>query len=139
MKLIHITNGTYGYRKDGFLDPKTNSDPPFEVDDTEAERLAALGVAEIVSVAPSVPSHETASSAEGSNTPAPKEPAEIRKEAPATPEYSEANTVKELTTLCEQYGVELTGKPNKKAIIEALDLFFSDEEAPPEPSAAMPE
>lgn len=137
--LIHIINGTYGHYEGEWLKPKSRTDPPFEVDDAEAERLVALGVAEIVNVAPSVPASETARSEEGSNTPAPEKAAESRKKASATPEYSEANTVKELTAICEQYGVELTGKPNKKAIIEALDLFFSDEEAPPEPSAAMPE
>lgn len=137
--LIHITNGIYGHYEGEWLKPKSRSDPPFEVDDAEAERLVALGVAEIVTVAAGVAPCDTASAEECSNTPAPENAAESQKTASATPVYSEENTVKELTAICEEYGVELTGKPSKKTILAALDLYFSEEEAPPEIQAAMPQ
>lgn len=47
MKLIKITNGTYGHRPGGseFTKTKTANDEPFEVADAEAERLVAMKVA----------------------------------------------------------------------------------------------
>lgn len=53
--LIHITQGTYGYRAvepDGTISvtarPITRDDPPIDVGETEAKRLVAIGVAEYV-------------------------------------------------------------------------------------------
>jgi len=47
MKRIKIINGTYGHRPEGSKSthPKTANDGPFEVNDSEAERLVAMGVA----------------------------------------------------------------------------------------------
>jgi len=48
MKLIKIKNGTYGHRPEPFtVELKTAGDPPFEVSDSEADRLVTLGVAAI--------------------------------------------------------------------------------------------
>lgn len=44
---VKIVSGTYGYRnKNGILTPKDRTSLPFELDEEEAVRLLALGVAE---------------------------------------------------------------------------------------------
>lgn len=50
MKKIRITNGTYGYRPNGgyVVEPKNAESAPFEVEDAEADRLVARGVAAII-------------------------------------------------------------------------------------------
>lgn len=48
MKQIKITKGTYGFRPSpGIVEPKTSRDPAFSVDDAEAARLVAMGVASV--------------------------------------------------------------------------------------------
>lgn len=108
-------------------------DGPFELAPDAEARLVALGVAAYVNAV------EPNDAGEGSNAPAPEIHAETDYSPSATPEYSEENTVKELLAICKEYGIELPGgKPSKKAILAALDLYFS-EGAPPDLSAAMPE
>jgi len=107
-------------------------DGPFELAPEAEERLVGLGVAAYVNDA------EATDCGEGSSAPAQENPAQTEKTPSATPEYSETNTVKELLAICEQYGIDVGAKPSKKAILAALDLYFS-EEAPPDLSAAMPE
>ena len=50
MKLIKLIQGAYGYRAPGssVTELITTKSPPFEVEESEAERLIALGVAEYV-------------------------------------------------------------------------------------------
>jgi len=55
MKTIRIKQGSYGLSKpnsSGVI-TKTRTDPPFEIEDAEAERLIELGVAEYATGAPS--------------------------------------------------------------------------------------
>jgi topoisomerase IA-like protein len=48
MKLIHIINGTFGYKQKPYVIPITRNDPPIEVDDETAKDLVERGVAEYV-------------------------------------------------------------------------------------------
>lgn len=48
MKQIIIINGTYGFRpQPGIVESKSPRDPAFSVDDAEADRLVAMGVASL--------------------------------------------------------------------------------------------
>ena len=46
MKLVKIVNGTYGFKQGSRVIPKTAADAPFALEDTAAERLVRLKVAE---------------------------------------------------------------------------------------------
>ncbi len=54
MKIIKIINTVYGHRPAGskYIQPKRAGDPPFEVEDGEAERLVSMGVAVYVDAEP---------------------------------------------------------------------------------------
>jgi len=48
MRTVKIVKGAYGYRKEGsrITEPKTRTDPPFDLPAAEAARIVDLGVAE---------------------------------------------------------------------------------------------
>lgn len=49
--MIKIIHGVFGYKKDGFIIPKTSKDEPFEAGAELEKRLVAQGVAEYVTTA----------------------------------------------------------------------------------------
>jgi len=97
MQTIKIIRGTYGFKQNASASicPKTVNDPPFEVDEKEAERLVELGVAIIVE------------SEDGDDKP-----------------YSKKMKLEELRKVAEDYGVEnvekLTTKDMAIAAIEEV-------------------
>ncbi|MCL1866616.1 MAG: SAP domain-containing protein [Oscillospiraceae bacterium] len=104
MKTIQMIKHTYGYRKDGkgTVAPKTPKDPPFEVSDSEAERLVTAGVAKY--------------------TESPDEVVDDDVQTPVVPKYgvdSNGNTLKELLK-----AVGLPVKGNKEEMVTALDEYY---------------
>ena len=110
--LIHIISGIYGHhREGGYISPKTRLDPPFEVDDAEAERLVSLGVAEYAGtqVATHLP-----------------EPEEIEPEDDTVADENAAENVfdtmtkAELVAYAKDAGIEIPKRASKADIIDAI-------------------
>ena len=101
---IKIIRGTYGFKQGAnvAISPKTVKDPPFKVDEAEAKRLIALGVA----------------------APADNEQAE---ENDNDPPYSKDMSLKELQKIATEYGIENAEKINTKdKVIAAIDEVLND-------------
>lgn len=161
--LIHIINGTYGHNVNGYIQPKTPNDEPFEVSGSEARRLVAMGIAERVETAPSIPTapaSETDRASEGSNTHEPEEPAEGKKTALSGLALDECIEIDESGHMTEQSLMQMTranmealaadlgvdaARCKNKAEISALlaqveiGLAAQADEEPPVIGAAMPE
>ena len=116
MKKIKIINGTYGLRTDNGLtvECKDARSAPFLVDDGEAERLAARGVAVVIEA-----STETFCSTREQE--APKK---------AKIEYSDEMKLDQLKELAAEIGIsetDLKKMRSKKAVIAALDAALGEE------------
>jgi len=97
MVKIKIIRGTYGYKQNGngSISPKTVKDPPFEVDEKEAERLIDMGVA----------AH-----------------ADNEQDNEENPAYNKSMSLKELQKIAEGYGVENADKlTSKDKVIAAIE------------------
>ncbi len=154
MKLIKIINGTYGYRpaKSKFVEPKQAGDPPFDVEDGEAERLVSLGVAAYVrdTTIENKPEKPVATPPNGRNgtetdiTPLNQndgsEGAGDEQEKVA---YSVDMKASELRDMMEKFGLVYKVGMTKADMVAALDEYFSGEEvedgeAPPNLTAEEP-
>ncbi len=149
MAFVRIISGSYGLKTGGIVRARTRRDPPFELNDREAERLISLGVAEITGSTLKTPvSTEKA----GNNVISPTAP-EIPPVAPVSavvedvedipeddegeiPEYGDSTPVNELKNIAKEYGVPLKSGASKDQIIKALDDYFS-ESAPDLPSGEV--
>ncbi len=138
MAFVRIISGSYGLKTNGVTRAKTRRDPPFELNDKEAERLVKLGVAEIAGNTPEIPVSTQKSESD-------KVPSIL--EAPVTapinavidgmedipeddeddiPEYGESTPVNELKNIAKEYGVPLKSGASKDQIIKVLDDYFSE-------------
>ncbi len=115
---IKMIDGAYGYNNGVTVKPMTPADAPFSVSDEEARRLAALGVAEIVSEGGILPAND-----DGTNVPV--NVSEIEGE-PEIPRYSDFSTKSELQAIAKKYGVEVSERATKSEMIKALDDYFAD-------------
>ena len=151
MITIKIISGTYGYSRDGFIRPVSRGGT-CDVPLAEAERLAALGVAEIVGSSGSEPvatppvttTEDTQSSdmdAEDNGVEAPHEGYHL------DPAQLESMTVANLKSLAEDMGVKTAARWTKAdyvAAIAAVEVepgeFLSEDdlEEPPALSAEAP-
>lgn len=119
MKKIRIISGCYGHREGVLNVPKTEKDPPFEVDDIEAARLVSLGVAEyankafepVAFVPPSVDPDVN-----------PDDNGEIdARNADGTLLYSTDMNLKELRQAAKELGVDLKFGITKEEIVRLLN------------------
>ena len=119
MKKIRIISGCYGHREGVLNVPKTEKDPPFEVDDIEAARLVSLGVAEyankafepVAFVPPSVDPDVN-----------PDDNGEIdARNADGTHLYSSDMPIKELRDAAKKLGVTIPFGSSKEDIAKLLN------------------
>ncbi|MDE7193796.1 MAG: hypothetical protein K2O14_07470 [Oscillospiraceae bacterium] len=139
MKTIRIISGAYGLDNDGFIKAKTKNDPPFAVDCKEADRLVALGIAEIVEKAADAPvkagvdhkpdsfSVDDTSGAEseqggdsGDNT------EDELGDAVDIPEYNLDMNVNELRAIAKDVGISFKVGTTKEEMVEELDKYFEE-------------
>lgn len=125
MTKIRITGGVYGYvAPNGRFSPKTPLDPPFEVEDSEAERLAALGVAEIVTGGGNG-GKMSDNGVDKVTPPTPKKPAEGNSEGL---EYDEKTSAARLREIGKAVGLSFPAVGvSKKDMLAALDEHFAAE------------
>lgn len=148
MSLIKIINGTFGYRPAGSrsIEPKQAGDPPFDVDEKQAQRLVALGVAALVEEPKIVHLQPVATTLSGEVGSGPSDPlpigddgaegAEATREKPA---YNTEMKANELRALMVEHGLKVKPGMSKADMVEALDTHFADDtfdaaddgEAPP--------
>ena len=138
MKLIKLIQGAYGHRAPGSLVTEliTTKDPPFEVDESEAQRLVALGVAEYVQGVVATPPQEDDDQTKGETPPEGNEGSEGQETTNNDkPEYGEFMTVTELKAYADERGIEYENKTTKAKLIAAIDAFYKefvdDGEQPP--------
>lgn len=127
MKKIKIIGGRYGYiSPSGVYDVKTPDSLPFEVADSEAERLVRRGVAEIVGAGAAVLAKGAADDEKLPATPADDDENDDESEYDDIPKYNEESTNAELQAIAKEYDIELPPRANKAQIIEILDNYFTD-------------
>ena len=117
---IRILAGVYGHRESGRVKAVKAGDPPIEVDDANAARLIAAGVAEAVEE----PKPKAAAQPEP----------EVETEEPdeGFPEFSEKMTRAELEAVAREVGLEekeIKGAQNKGDLIDLLEQAKADYEA----------
>lgn len=139
MKTIRIISGAYGLEIDGFIKAKTKNDPPFAVDCKEADRLVALGIAEIAEKAAdapakagtdskpdSLPDDDTGGTESeqdgdsGSNTD------DELGEYADIPEYNPDMNVNELRAIAKNVGISFKVGTTKEEMVEELDKYFEE-------------
>ena len=125
MKTIKMIFGSYGLPDGKYGVKLIDCGQTCEVDDAEAERLVALGVAAVVVATPQEPQAETGT---GENTPALETPQEPLSGS-LDPEQLATMTVANLKKLAEDLGLD-TAKCRVKADYVAL---ISAEEFPVDP------
>ncbi len=149
MAFVRIISGSYGLKTGGIVRAKTRRDPPFELNDREAERLISLGVAEITYSTLKMPVRAEKSVNNKISTTAPEIPPvapvsaaiEGAEDIPEDgeddiPEYGESTPISELKNIAKEYGVPLKSGASKDQIIKALDDYFS-ESAPDLPTGEV--
>ena len=110
---VRVIKGTYGYRNaNGVVKPKNAKSGIFSLDDAEAERLVALGVAETVATAPIAPSAEP----QGDSL---EEDVNEYK-----PDYSVATPVAELRKIAKTAGISFPVGMTKEEMVRKLDEIF---------------
>ena len=152
MRKVIMIQGTYGYRAEGstHITPKTRNDDPFELPDSEAERLIALGVAIAVqnggaeTVQKAVATGEESKATDGASDDTPTESSGTEGEADnqEKPVYNADMKVDDLRALLEKYNLPYKAGMTKADMVAALDAYFTDPtddgEAPPVVQAEDP-
>lgn len=131
--LIKIIKGNYGYNNGRIVRAKSPSDPPFEVADTEAARLIAMGIAKAVDKLPvdgklsaeeKTPDTDPNDSADGNAVGDDDEDEEDVGEEDDAPIYNEEMSNADLQAIAKDYGISVPNRANKSELIAALDNFF---------------
>lgn len=163
MKRIRIINTIYGHRPAGskYVQPKRAGDPPFEVEDAEAERLVAMGVAAYADIEPvATPPKQEEDDETGDDTPEGDTGANVEEtsdpddaeipdgteddagEDEEKPHYDVEMKMPEIRELMEQHGLPYKVGMTKAEMVAALDDYFDgeveDAEEPPELDAEGP-
>lgn len=152
MKRVKITNGLYGYRPEGAKHPRPVSAGGLcVVTDTEAARLASLGVGVVLEDIPeedttgavATPVEGEDDEGEGVDTPDQDEPAEGEETAHLDPEQLKELTNAKLKELAKEMGIDTAKLKTKAQLIAAItdvpledaiaedDDGVDDGEAPP--------
>lgn len=148
--LIRVVNGTFGLRTrnengeySASVQIKTRLDPPFEVEDSEAERLIASGNVEAVPLSDvATPLCDEAEPEAGKNLPEGENAAEDQAEAHLDPDQLEGLTVAQLKVMAFDMGLDISGCKKKADLValiaaEAVDAV-EDGEAPPDLGVEAP-
>lgn len=139
MKTIRIISGAYGLDNDGFIKAKTKNDLPFAVDCKEADRLVALGIAEIVEKAADAPvkagaDHKSDSLSVDDTSGAESEQggdsggdtgSELDGDVDI-PEYDPNMNVNELRAIAKSVGISFKVGTTKEEMVEELDKYFEE-------------
>ena len=126
MKKVKITGGTYGYHNSfGRLEPKNRKSEPFTLDDAEAERLVALGVAEIIAEEVATPEFAGEKGFPGKSL-SENEEGEKNGKIPCAerPKYGENTKASELREIGKSVGVKFSVGTTKEDMIAKLDEYF---------------
>ncbi len=139
MKTIRIISGAYGLEIDGFIKAKTKNDPPFAVDCKEADRLVALGVAEIVEKAAdtpakagtdskpdSLPDDDTGGTGSEQDGDSGSDTDDGLGEYADIPEYNPDMNVNELRAIAKTVGISFKVGTTKEEMVEELDKYFGE-------------
>lgn len=154
MKRVKITNGLYGYRPEGAKRPRPVSAGGLcVVTDTEAARLASLGVGVVLEDIPeedttgavATPVEDEDDEGAGVDTPDQDEPAEGEETAHLDPEQLKELTNAKLKELAEEMGIDTAKLKTKAQLIAAITdspledaIAGEEEEAPPNLGAEGP-
>lgn len=129
MKRVKITNGLYGYRPEGAKHPRPVSAGGLcVVTDTEAARLASLGVGVVLEDIPeedttgavATPVEDEDDEGAGVDTPGQDEPAEGEETAHLDPEQLKELTNAKLKELAEEMGIDTAKLKTKAQLIAAI-------------------
>lgn len=129
MKRVKITNGLYGYRPEGAKHPRPVSAGGLcVVTDTEAARLASLGVGVVLEDIPeedttgavATPVEGEDDEGAGVDTPDQDEPAEGEETAHLDPEQLKELTNAKLKELAEEMGIDTAKFKTKAQLIAAI-------------------
>ena len=129
MKRVKITNGLYGYRPEGAKHPRPVSAGGLcVVTDTEAARLASLGVGVVLEDIPeedttgavATPVEGEDDEGEGVDTPDQGGPAEGEETAHLDPEQLKELTNAKLKELAEEMGIDTAKLKTKAQLIAAI-------------------
>lgn len=129
MKRVKITNGLYGYRPEGAKHPQPVSAGGLcVVTDTEAARLASLGVGVVLEDIPeedttgavATPVEDEDDEGAGVDTPGQDEPAEGEETARLDPEQLKELTNAKLKELAEEMGIDTAKLKTKAQLIAAI-------------------
>lgn len=129
MKRVKITNGLYGYRPEGAKHPRpVPAGGLCVVTDTEAARLASLGVGivledilgEDTTGAVATPVEGEGDEGAGVDTPGQDEPAEGEETAHLDPEQLKELTNAKLKELAEEMGIDTAKLKTKAQLIAAI-------------------
>jgi len=146
---VKIISGTYGHKVGKYIEPKDRQSEPFEVDDAEAKRIIALGIAEMfvegvaTSEKPQNESGANANPSEQENAAEGENEGENTIEGNLDAKQLETLTIKELKKLADDMGID-TSKMKVKAdyinaiVAETVEAPVDDGEAPPDLSAEAP-
>ena len=129
MKRVKITNGLYGYRPEGAKHPRPVSAGGLcVVTDTEAARLASLGVGVVLEDIPeedttgavATPVEGEDDEGAGVDTPDQDEPSEGEETAHLDPEQLKELTNAKLKELAEEMGIDTAKLKTKAQLIAAI-------------------
>ena len=129
MKRVKITNGLYGYRPEGAKHPRpVPAGGLCVVTDTEAARLASLGVGVVLEDIPeedttgavATPVEGEDDEGAGVDTPDQDEPAEGEETAHLDPEQLKELTNAKLKELAEEMGIDTAKLKTKAQLIAAI-------------------
>ena len=149
MKRVKITNGLYGYRPEGAKHPRPVSAGGLcIVTDTEAARLASLGVGVVLEDIPEedtagavvTPVEDEDGAGSGVDTPSQDGPAEGKETAHLDPEQLKEFTNAKLKELAEEMGIVTAKLKTKAQLIAAItdvpleDAISSEEDDEGAPS-----
>ena len=113
MKKVKIISGTYGYNDGKHIIPKNRNSEAFALEDKEADRLIALGVAECV---------EASKTSQNFND-TPKESSTNADDL----NYDANSSVADLRKIGKAVGLTFSVGTTKADMIAALDEFFGKE------------
>lgn len=138
MKKVKIISGTYGYNDRKHIIPKDRKSGAFALEDKEADRLVALGVAKYEGVpeysnnkkSEDIPAENPEDIGESTGN---KDEEEDDSEdysdednADDTPKYGQENTNAELQAIANEWDIELPNRASKAQILEILDSHFGN-------------
>ena len=144
--LVCVKNGTLGYSEGTAVTVKHRGDPPFELEDGEAQRLIDMGaVVKAIEWHPmpvAMPLGDDSASDPGKNLDDGETAAEGQETAHLDPDQLQSMTLAELKKLAEDMGLDasdLRKKANVIDLITAEDVDVVDDgEAPPDLNAEAP-